>query len=241
MRFSVVFELSKMELPKDFRPVFVSFLKNCLSHYGQAFFDEYYKDRDTIMKSFTFGVRMNRPKFNGGVVLLGGNRITFTLSTFDMRDGMIIYNAVMQRKLFTFPLPNQNSMKIISVNMVNLATINQSEIVVKMLSPLVVREHDKASNTDVYVDCSQEDFAERTKTIVAAQLSRLGMDERLMDGFSITPVIPKKTVVLSFKFNIDVSLGVYKLSGNPKLLNFLHQAGIGSRRSQGFGMFEVLT
>lgn len=233
-------ELNKPELPKDFRPVFVSLIKSSLSSYGEEFFDEFYKNRDNIMKKFTFGVRMNRPNFVGDVVQLGGNVISFTLSTADMKEAMILYNAMLKNKLKEFPLEHQNSMKIMDIKILPHTKIKANEIVIKMLSPMVLREHNRETNIDRYVDCTCEDFVDATKKIVQAQLSIFAMDENLLHGFTIVPVMPKKTVVTTFKYHIDVSLGVYKLTGQPELLNFLYHAGIGSRRSQGFGFFEVL-
>lgn len=39
---------------------------------------------------------------------------------------------------------------------------------------------------------------------------------------------------------MEGSIGTFKLFGNKELLNFLYRAGIGSRRSSGFGMFEII-
>lgn len=233
-------ELDKPELPKDFRPVFVSLIKSCLSSYGEEFFDAFYKNRDSIMKKFTFGVRMNRPNFVGNLIQLGGNVISFTLSTADMKEAMVLYNAILKNKSKEFPLEHQNSMKIMDVKILPQYKVNANEIVIKMLSPMVLREHNRETNIDRYVDCTCDDFIDAVKKIVQAQLSIFAMDESLLHGFTIVPVMPKKTVVTAFKYHIDVSLGVYKLTGQPELLNFLYHAGIGSRRSQGFGMFEVL-
>jgi CRISPR-associated endoribonuclease Cas6 len=131
-------------------------------------------------------------------------------------------------------------MKIMDVKILPQYKINANEIVIKMLSPMVLREHNRETNIDRYIDCTCDDFVDMAKKNVQAQLSIFEMDESLLHSFTIVPVMPKKTVVTAFKYHIDVSLGVYKLTGQPELLNFLYHAGIGSRRSQGFGMFEVL-
>ena len=39
---------------------------------------------------------------------------------------------------------------------------------------------------------------------------------------------------------VDGSIGIYKLTGNLELLNFLRAAGLGTRRSIGKGMWEVI-
>ena len=53
-------------------------------------------------------------------------------------------------------------------------------------------------------------------------------------------VCSKKVVVNCFGRKIDANIGIYKITGNPELLNILYQSGIGSRRSEGHGKWEVL-
>ena len=43
-----------------------------------------------------------------------------------------------------------------------------------------------------------------------------------------------------FGRNTDASLGVFKLTGSVQLLNVLLLAGLGARRSEGHGKFEVV-
>ena len=50
----------------------------------------------------------------------------------------------------------------------------------------------------------------------------------------------RKTVVSFKNILINSSIGEYILEGNSELLNILYKTGIGSRRSEGFGMFEVI-
>lgn len=39
---------------------------------------------------------------------------------------------------------------------------------------------------------------------------------------------------------IDANIGIYKVTGTPELLNFLYMAGLGCRRSEGHGKFEIV-
>lgn len=43
-----------------------------------------------------------------------------------------------------------------------------------------------------------------------------------------------------FGRNTDASIGIYKLRGSCRLLNILCLAGIGVRRSEGHGKFEII-
>ena len=52
--------------------------------------------------------------------------------------------------------------------------------------------------------------------------------------------LARKTVVSFKNILINSSIGEYILEGDSELLNILYKTGIGSRRSEGFGMFEVI-
>jgi len=47
-------------------------------------------------------------------------------------------------------------------------------------------------------------------------------------------------VIPVFGRNTDASLGIFKLKGDRDLLNLLYMAGIGARRSEGKGKFDIL-
>ena len=66
------------------------------------------------------------------------------------------------------------------------------------------------------------------------------MGMNLDSTVTITPVSPKKTVLRNFGHYMTGNLGIYTLTGHPLLLNLLYQSGIGARRSEGFGLFEIV-
>ena len=51
---------------------------------------------------------------------------------------------------------------------------------------------------------------------------------------------PKKLVTRYKEGYVTAWYGTYRLAGERKYLDFLYQAGIGAKNSQGFGMFEIL-
>ena len=63
----------------------------------------------------------------------------------------------------------------------------------------------------------------------------------LEEQIEITPIKPFKTVVNTFGNKITGNVGIYQLTGDVHILNLLYQLGIGSRRSQGFGMYEIVS
>lgn len=240
MRVIVSLELEKPQLPKDYRPIFVSFLKNVLTTYNKDLAQKYYNENDPIMKSFTFAVLFRKPAFTEKTITLQDTQISLILSSHDLKDSMILYNAIITNQKTNFPLPEQNNMKILDIKIPRFSEIKTTQTIIKMISPIAIRQHDKETNKDIYLDYNSENFSEETAKIISWQLKNANLNENLTNGFSITPVMPKRTVVTSFNCNINANLGVYKLTGHPDLLNFLYLGGIGSRRNQGFGAFNII-
>lgn len=240
MRLVARFNLTNPELPKDYRPAFVSFFKNVLTNFNKELAKLYYNNSDPIMKSFTFSLLLNKPSFTEDKIKLENKMITLLLSTYDLKDGLIFHSAILNSKKTLFSLPNKNSMHIIDLKIPQVPEITESEISIKMVSPMIIRDHDKKTNKDTYLDYTNKEFCEKIKNIVLWQITDSKLDQNLVNDFSITPIDPKRTVVTAFNYNLNANLGVYKLKGHPDLLKFLYLSGIGSRRNQGFGTFNLI-
>ena len=68
---------------------------------------------------------------------------------------------------------------------------------------------------------------------------QLGTQQNV-NGIKIKPINARKTVVKFYEKNIESSIGEFLLEGSPELLQLLYDCGIGSKRSSGFGLFEVI-
>ena len=51
---------------------------------------------------------------------------------------------------------------------------------------------------------------------------------------------PKKIIVKFYEKKIETTSGIFKISGDKQLLKYLYDAGMGSKRSSGFGMFQII-
>mgnify|MGYP000558715272 FL=1 len=61
-----------------------------------------------------------------------------------------------------------------------------------------------------------------------------------MENFSVTPVKAKKIVAQVWRRPTDATIGILKLTGTPELLNLLYASGVGSRRSEGHGLLNII-
>ena len=101
-----------------------------------------------------------------------------------------------------------------AVKIRNIPEIQDTELIIKMRSALIVRKHDSINNSDKYYTCKDLEFGEMVKENLRIFLEKLNLEMDISD-FSITPLKGKK-------------------------LNFLRAAGLGTRRSIGKGMWEVI-
>lgn len=231
MLINLTLKLSSPKLPKDYRPVFVSFIKSALESNYRDMYSKLYT-QGPYRKSFTFSVSLPKPQFKNDCIILAGNEVKCSFSSCDELDTLTLYNAFQKSKERVYPLCDGNSMELSSVCLKPVPAIRESYTTVKFLSPLVVRRHMKGQ-ADKYFVYDDEDFLKCLAEIVSRQLSAKTF-------ISIEPISPRKTVVRSFGTNVRASLGTYRLCSTPDVLNLLLNGGIGSRRSEGFGHFTVI-
>lgn len=241
MRLKILFGLKEKVLPLDYRPVFLSFIKHSLLELYPDLYNELYGENKNTVKPFTFSIGLKNPVFNSDLIRLGGDTIGMTFSTYDYPMYIRFYNAFLKQKNKHYSLPFQNNMVLQSIKNIDARNIKKSEVVIKFESPLIVRLHNKKANTDYYYDYSHDSFENTLLDITKEQARELGFVNVSFDNFSLKPIIPGRTVVTLFGNKVNTSLGVYKLTCNNQLLNYLYNSGIGSRRSQGFGMFEIIS
>lgn len=237
-QFKLIFQLENNRLPKSLDKAIVSFLKAAAENYSPVFFNKLYDKSKSIIKGYTYSYYLPGAKFCGDTIELSREEFTLFFSDIDQAEFLHFFNAFQGMKHRNYPLSG-NSMVLVSIRMQELNEIKENEIIVKMQSPLIVRRHNSEDNSDIYYTCETEGFAEALKDNVGIFLDKMGIDISASD-FSIEAVKGKKVVVPVFERNVDASIGIYKLSGPPQLLNILYLAGIGVRRSAGHGKFEVI-
>ena len=83
-------------------------------------------------------------------------------------------------------------------------------------------------------------FLKQLKNNIKEQLKISNLPLEVVDDFNIEAVQAKKVIVKFYEKKIETSTGIFRITGDKQLLNYLYQAGIGSKRSSGFGMFKIL-
>ena len=239
MKILITFRVEKYELSKEYRRVFTHILKDGLSGINNGkYYNEFYNG--TNPKNFTFSIFFDGPEFKKDKIVIQSNQIRMLLSTSDKKTGFILYNCLLEQKGKKYPLENDNELQLISVRSIKELEVKDKKILVKMNSPLVIREHIKDGNKDYYYSFEKEEFLAKAKQTMKRQLLQAGFAEDIIGEVNIQPLKCKKVIVTHYGCKIETTVGILLLEGNETILSYFLRAGIGSRKSEGFGMLELL-
>lgn len=237
-QYKLTFALENNRLPREMDRLLVSFFKSAAQAYSQSFYEKLYDKSRSVIKGYTYSCYLPGAKFHKDCIELAGQEFSLFFSDFDQVEFLSFFNGFQQMKYKEYPMEG-NTMKLTSIRMQHLNEIRESEIVIRMQSPLVVRQHKAEDNTDLYYTCEMDGFEEALKENIAFFLEKMKLPGTT-EHFSIQVIKGKKVVIPVFGRNTDASLGIFKLTGSCQLLNVLLLAGVGARRSEGHGKFEVI-
>lgn len=237
MRYKLYFNLENENISLQYRKSILSFIKNALKEYDEKQYKKFYNEKDNIIKPFTFAVFFKDSKFDGDNIIVNSKTMELNMSAEDYNTGIILCNAFNHQRNKKFSL-NNNSMTLNNIVLLPEKQINNEEIIIKFLSPLVVRS--RIDKKDYYYSYKDKEFSDMLKINIRMQLKISDLPETIVEDFKIEPINAKKTVIKFYEKQIESSIGTFKLTGNTELLNYLYKSGIGSKHSAGFGMFEVI-
>ncbi|NLK74841.1 MAG: CRISPR-associated endoribonuclease Cas6 [Clostridiales bacterium] len=240
MRLIIEFTVEKNEFPIEYRRFFMHFLKTCINDANEGkYFDKYYKKAQA--KNFTFSIFFDGPIFNNNNIELSSNKVKMIFSTSEQLTGLIFYSSFLEKKSKKIKISHDNSMVIKNVTKIADPTINNNKILIKMNSPLLIRSHCEITNKDYYFSYLSDSFINEAERVIRFQLTREGFQSEFLEGFKIVPIKCRKVIIKHYDCMLEASLRNFMIVGNPAILKYLVMNGIGSRKSEGFGMAELLT
>ena len=237
MRIKLYFTLENTKIPIDYRRSIISFIKLSLSEYSENEFKKYYNQKDNIVKPYAFSVFLGHPQINGQEIILENKRFEMNMTIENYETAITLYNAFNHQKNKKFSI-NQNSWKLQNIVLIPEKEIKENKIIIKFQAPLCVRKRE--NKKDYYYSFESEEFAETLKLNIKEQLKITNIAPELVDTFKITPIKAKKVIIKFYEKQIECSTGIFELEGDVELLNYLYKAGIGSKHSAGFGMFQIV-
>ncbi len=246
MRFYLEVELEKNELPLEIRRVVLSMIKSSLSSAADGkFYNRYYDDKTPIKKDFTFSIYIKGAIFKKEKIELSSKIFKIYFSADDKnKTGLIFMNAFLMKKNKKFPLENSNSLKIKNVVQINQELIFNSKVIVRTFagSSIVAREHNKENNKDRYFTVEDKGYNEKLTDVIMRQARLAGFSEEDVLNISMKALEDcKKVLIKHYGGFIDATVGSFSICANPDILQYLYDAGAGSRSNSGFGMLNLVS
>lgn len=242
MRLGVELTLDKETIPKDKNRIFISFLKNNLESYDCDYYNKLYNDEENRAKDFTFSLYMGNCKFLREEILIPDKKIYFNFSTYSNKGGIMLYNSIVENKDKKFKIKN-NEMKIKRINILKEKAIYCDEAIFKTLSPLVAREHDGDNKKTWYHSLNTDKGQVIFKENLIYQLIEFFGKDRINEFKDIKIQVSnniKEVKVKNYGIEVLGNVGNIKIHAKPYILDYIYKSGIGSKRSGGFGMVDLV-
>ncbi|MBM7558357.1 CRISPR-associated endoribonuclease Cas6 [Marinitoga litoralis] len=156
-------------------------------------------------------------------------------------DNQLMVNLMDQ--MFKNPIIELINQKV-KISKIDYSSIIPSEeFIVKTKSAITVYSTFEKENKKktYYYSPFEEEFNELIKRNLINKYKAFYGIEPKNDNFNITHTKKPKEVILKYK-NIIIKgwMGEFKLNGDPELLQFAYDSGIGSKNSIGFGCVEKI-
>lgn len=238
MRLKLYFELENEKFPIQYRKNILSFIKKSLSEYSDEYYKRLYDGNKPIIKPFTFSVFFQKPEIQEEQIILSSKSFELNMAIQDYEIAVALYNSFNHQKQKKFSL-NSNSWKLTNIAMLPEKSINSENINIKFQSPLVARNRQEQKDY-YYSYTNPEKFLETLKINIKEELKITNIPPEIAETFEITPIQPKKVIIKFYEKKIETSTGIFNIKGDKALLDYLYKAGLGSKRSAGFGMFQII-
>lgn len=241
MRFNVELILENENIPKDKNRIILSLLKHIYESYDKDYYKSLYEDEKSKIKNFTFSLYMPSCKFGREEIVIPDKKIILNFSTDDMRDGISFYNAALASKGKAYKIKD-NSLTITKINMNREKAITNDYAIYSSMSPIVVREHKGDNEKTWYYSLNEENGMEIFKENLKYQLLDSFGEERRLDIEEVEFKVLRNKEVKVKHYGIEVlsNICMLKIQAKPYILDYIYKSGIGSRKSSGFGMLDLV-
>lgn len=244
MRFKIIINVIDNKIPIGNRFMICSLLKNAIEKGDKELFNEiyYFEDKkNKKIKDFSFSIYLNDYKVNETNIDVYRD-ISVTISTSDYNLGIAFYNGLIRIHEFDY---KDYKLEIKKVILLKESKVTTNSVKCKTLSPIYLKDKFNKS-----IDIESSNFEE-----VLNYISNIYLDTYrgygLRQRIKFNPISMKKIVVKEeiegFKEQtgkefifINSYKGIFELTGNIEDLQILLQSGIGFRRSEGFGLIDLI-
>lgn len=236
------------EIKMDYDASLLSLVKYGLSKTNPELFHELY-DTNT-MKHFATSVYFPSAKFGRDKITLNReNKLVLYFSTSDLKLATAFYNTFAYlhlqsqkaRKHLAKPImfDNKYIADVWKPYRVKDQKITKSEQLFKTVSPIIVENSNKR-----FLSCTDQsnldEYNRALRYAINAKVKNNPELAGLVDSFKFEPISTKKTVKRGFNMFVEATVGIFKLTSAPELLNYLQENGLGVKTGTFNGMIVAI-
>lgn len=239
MRLKADFTMSTDWMVKDYRGIFIALIKSVFMEYDPVLNTNLYgteEQKRKVNKPFTFSVRFPQYKGIGGNRMLCGNKISLLFSSNEETLVTAFCNGLKAKPKIKIGENYPITFELQYIQLLPLKRIQTNKVLFRTISPILV--NDKGNNLD-YLSPVRPEFTRAFTEIIAIQANNFHVSctEEMID-FEIKAM--KKLPLSHYNQTMTSWLGEFVLEAPANVLQLVYDTGIGVRRSQGFGMLEII-
>lgn len=238
MRFSIECILEKDEISTSYNRKILSFFKKALEAYNKDIKKFFYDE--PMEKEMTFSCYFFIEKIENNKIKLRENNFKIFITFNSIIDGIHFYNAFLEARAnkIEFNIGDNNSFKIKNITKIKEKEINGTAGAFKLLSPLVIREK-REGKKDWYHFLDEKGIEVLKNNLYYSLREKFSKD--ILESLEIIPLDVKNVIVNFYDIKFNTTKGLIALKGNRELLDYFYKSGIGSRKSSGYGMLELMS
>lgn len=232
-------------LPIDYRSYFMSFLKSAFQTEDSELCSTLYSKNKS--KAFTFGVHLGGCKVEGDRIFFD-TPLLFKFRSSDHRAVIALHNYLIKKPDLT--LGEGITLSFEKSQFSPLREIKSGRVLFRSASPIFIRSLINR-NFGVVSPCENfrgdEEFENAFIESLSGQAKELLGREIKKGEISFQPGKLKRRIIKHMKsklggqyMKLPCFTGSFTIGAPVDVLNIIHQTGLGGRRSQGFGMVEVV-
>jgi len=222
-------------IPLDYRKGFMSLIKESLKDSSSDEFERVYGKRAgrNIVFNCCFGKDMRIDKKRENIVL-NSPTFLFELSSPDTKLIAMIYNGLRKNREYAI---FGSKIKLKDITPVNTLIRSKDRIRVRSVCPILGKSSPDSGSR--YLLPGEESFYGCLNHFCKVRYEEF-FSEEFKGSVELLPLELKRVVVKHMGTYHTGFKGIFELSSTSKMLQFLYDAGIGIRTSQGFGMLELI-
>ncbi len=240
MRINLLAEFLKppVTIRKDYRRDITKFIKNAICLGDKSLYQQYYGDKkQNKPKPFTFSVSFDVKEDKGNNFIIENPLYKLYFSSFEPVVCIAFYNGVLQLKN-NCSIFGDTPQEIKNIFLQRDTIIMSEKTAFRTLSPILVRKIEDGKGKG-FLRFDDEEFLPNLKKSIVIMADKYLYKKLSESDLNISLSNMKATPIRNYGGEIG-NTGFLEITAPLDVQKMLYDAGIGAKRSQGFGMLEVV-